>query len=77
MLYFIRALQADLHGTGVRAASVMAGEVDSPYFDHNPGSRQRIPSIAKVVGTISTPDAAEAVVRVSERDSRGPPCRGG
>lgn len=71
MLHFTRALQADLHGTGVRAASVMAAEVDSPYFDNNPGSRQRIPSIAKLVGTIRPQDVAEAVVRVAERDSRG------
>jgi short-subunit dehydrogenase len=71
MLHFTRALQADLHGTGVRAATVMPSEVDSPYFDHNPGSKRRIPRISKLVGTIGPQDVAEAIVRVAERDSRG------
>ena len=70
MLHFTRALQADLHGTGVRAATVMPSEVESPYFDHNPGSRQRIPRISRLIGTVGTQDVAEAIVRVAERDSR-------
>lgn len=71
MLSFTRALQADLRGTGVRAATVMPSEVDSPYFDHNPGARQRIPGVSRLIGTIGTRDVAEAIVRVAERDSRG------
>jgi uncharacterized protein len=70
MLAFTRALQADLHGTGVRAAAVIPSEVDSPYFDHNPGSRQRIPRISRLVGTVRTQDVAEAIVRVAERGGR-------
>ena len=34
---------ADLLETGVGVTLLAPSEVDSPYFDHNPGSRGRIP----------------------------------
>lgn len=67
MRAFAGQLRADLRGTGVGVSLVSPGEVDSPYFDHNPGSRERIPRAAVLFGrrlsveqvAVSTADAVE------------------
>lgn len=50
----VRALaglvRADLRGTGVEVTLLAPAEVDSPYFEHNPGSRERIPKASKLMG---------------------------
>jgi short-subunit dehydrogenase len=66
-----RSLRADLRGTGVRAALVMAGEVESEYWEHNPGARDRVPGVSRLIGTLSPDDVAGAIVRVVEHDRRG------
>ena len=43
MVHFTRALRADLRGTGVRAVLVMAGEVESEYWENNPGGTRPSP----------------------------------
>ena len=63
-----RALRADLRGTGVRSTLVIAAEVESQYWDHNPGARQRVPGISALIGTLSTGDTARAIVSAVERD---------
>lgn len=54
----VRALaglvRADLRGTGVEVTLLAPAEVDSPYFEHNPGSRERIPRAARVMGRPSS-----------------------
>ncbi len=70
MRAFSYQLEADLRGTGVGVSLLAPTEVDSPYFDNNPGSRERIPRIAKLTGTLDEADVAAAAVRVIEREQR-------
>ena len=65
---FTRALRADLRGTGVRSVLVTPGEVESPYWEHNPGTRERVPGISRIFGTLTTDQAAEALVRAIRRE---------
>lgn len=70
MRAFSYQLEADLRGTGVRVSLLVPTEVDSPYFDHNPGSHERIPRIARLIGTMTEADVAAAAVKVIEREKR-------
>ncbi len=45
MRAFNEHLREDLRGTGVGVTLIVPAEVDSPYFDNNPGSRERVPRI--------------------------------
>ena len=65
---FTGALRVDLIGTGVRVLSVVPGEVSSTYFEHNPGSRERLPRIARLMPTLTPEDVAAAIVRGIARD---------
>jgi short-subunit dehydrogenase len=48
---------------------VTAGKVSSTYWQHNPGSEERVPRIARLIPTM-TPDAVAArVARALERES--------
>jgi short-subunit dehydrogenase len=65
---FTGQLREDLRGTGVGVTLVAASEVDSPYFDNNPGSRERIPRAVALLGGAVSPetvarDTADAVAR--------------
>jgi short-subunit dehydrogenase len=62
MYGWTQALWYDLHGTGVRVTSVVAGRTDSDYFDQNPGVLERFPRVARVIRTISSEDVGRAVV---------------
>ncbi|MDN4175528.1 SDR family NAD(P)-dependent oxidoreductase [Nocardioides sp. SOB77] len=54
----VRALaglvRADLRGTGVGVTLLAPAEVDSPYFEHNPGTRERVPRATALMGGAST-----------------------
>jgi short-subunit dehydrogenase len=67
---FSEHLREDLRGTGVGVTLIVPAEVDSPYFDNNPGSHERVPRIGKVLGTLTTERVAEAAVRGIERGRR-------
>ena len=43
------AMHADLSGTGVTTCNVIFGEVSSEYFEANPDSRHKLPTIAKLI----------------------------
>jgi short-subunit dehydrogenase len=70
MRAFSSQLTEDLRGTGVGVSLLAPNEVDSPYFDNNPGSRERIPRIAKVIGTLDEADVGAAAVRLIESERR-------
>lgn len=65
MRHFADALNADLRGTGVTACLVTAGEVESDYWQNNPGARGRVPGISQLFGTLSTDEAAAAIIRAA------------
>lgn len=59
---FTEALRADLHDTDIEVTLVVAAEVESPYWEHNPGSRERLPTISKLFPTLTPEDVADAIV---------------
>ena len=57
------ALRQDLHGTGVHSCHVLFGEVASDYFVANPGSREHMPGVGRLIPVITPEEAAEVIVR--------------
>jgi short-subunit dehydrogenase len=64
---FTDALRLEVAGAGVRVGLVVLGPVESAYWDHNPGSRERVPA---GVAPLSVPEAAAAIVKAIERARR-------
>jgi short-subunit dehydrogenase len=59
---FTEALRADVKGSGLTVTLVVLGVVDSPYWEHNPGSREHVPvANPTLVSTLSTAEAAETI----------------
>lgn len=65
---FTEALRADLRETGIGVSLVAATTVESPYWNHNPGSRDKLPAIARLFGTLSPADVARAIIRAVETE---------
>ncbi|GAA2665746.1 MULTISPECIES: SDR family oxidoreductase [Actinosynnema] len=64
----VAALRQDLRGTGVGVTEVVPGAVRSNYFDNNPGSAERIPSVvSRFVPTMTPERVAAEVVKAVER----------
>jgi NADP-dependent 3-hydroxy acid dehydrogenase YdfG len=61
------ALRQDLRGTGVSTCHVIFGEVSSAYFDHNPESRQYIPSLGRLIPVISPERCARVILGAVHR----------
>ena len=64
------ALRADVYGTGVGVTLAMFGTVDSPYWEHNPGSRERLPAPAARQRALTVGEAAAAIVQGIEKEKR-------
>ena len=62
MLGFSRSLQADLYNTDFKVSMIALGKVDSPYFENNPISEDRIPKIANWLIPTMTMNAAGKVI---------------
>jgi short-subunit dehydrogenase len=57
------ALRADLHRTGIAVTHYESGPIDSPYWQNNPGSRERVPGIARIlVPALTEEEVARAVI---------------
>ena len=63
-------LRADVYGSGVGVTLAMFGTVESPYWTHNPGSRERLPASAARQRALTVGEAATAIVRGIERNQR-------
>lgn len=64
MLGFSRSLQADLGRTNFNVSMVALGKVDSPYFQNNPISEDRIPKIVNwLVPTLSQETAGKVIAK--------------
>jgi short-subunit dehydrogenase len=71
MRAFANQLRTDLAGTGIGVTLMAPAEVDSPYFDNNPGARERIPGVSAVIGRAVTEETvarytADAIERERE-----------
>jgi len=68
---FSEALSLDLKGTSVHVGHLVPAKVSSAYFENNPGSEDRVPALAKFIGTL-TPEqvarAAEKMIRSRVRE---------
>ncbi len=64
------ALVEDLTGTGIDVSLVAPGKVSSEYFDHNPGSEERIPGIARLYRTLTPDEVAAQIIFAIERRKR-------
>jgi uncharacterized protein len=68
---FTEGLRAELPGTGVSVTLVVLGVVESPYWEHNPGSREHMPKTnPMLMPTLSPEQAADAIFQGIERGSR-------
>jgi uncharacterized protein len=65
---FNAALRADLYGSGIGVTLAMFGTVDTPYWEHNPGSRERLPKQASGIRALTSDEAAAAIVAAIEKD---------
>ena len=71
LLGFTESLRADLRRTGVTVTLVVLGEVETPYWQHNPGSREHMPKSNPILAPVLTPEqAAQAIVQGIERGQR-------
>jgi short-subunit dehydrogenase len=62
------ALQSEFKGKGVYVTLVVLGTVETPYWEHNPGSRENVPKPDPRLVPLLTPEqAAEAIVSGTER----------
>ena len=66
---FTEALRQDLAGSGVGVTHFVVGKVSSAYFAHNPGTAARIPTIARLIRTMTPDEAAAALVGAVLRDA--------
>ena len=71
LLGFTELLRADLRRTGLTVTLVVLGEVETPYWRHNPGSREHMPKSNPILAPVLTPEqAAQAIVQGVERGQR-------
>jgi len=62
MLGFHEAMTADLYHTNIKTSLVYFAKVESAYWQHNPGSEQRLPKAQKIIKVISATKAAQTIV---------------
>ena len=63
---FAEALQSELKPTGVAVTIIVLGNVDTPYWAHNPGSRRNVPATPRFIRTLTPDEAAAAIVTGAE-----------
>lgn len=67
---FNEALRAELYGSGIGVSLVAFAQVSSGFWEHNPGSWERLPAEAHRLRTLTPEDAAVAIADAVERDKR-------
>jgi NADP-dependent 3-hydroxy acid dehydrogenase YdfG len=67
---FTEALRSDLTGSGIGVTLYESGVVRSPYWEHNPGSLERVPRMGRLVPALTPEAAARAIVRGIQREKR-------
>jgi uncharacterized protein len=67
---FTELLRADLYNTGIKVSLVCAGEMRTPYFENNPGSKERMPKLANLYRMLEPEEVASAIVNAVETGKR-------
>lgn len=64
---FTEALRADLSGTNIHTLLATFAAVSSPYWEHNPGSEERVPTAQAMIPILSPDEAATFILRGMKR----------
>lgn len=64
---FSDGLRLEVTPSGINVSLVVLGTVESSYWEHNPGSRERVP---KGFAPLTTAQAAETIVEAIERNKK-------
>jgi short-subunit dehydrogenase len=64
---FNAALRADVYGSAIGIMLAVFGTVETAYWEHNPGSRERLPKPAGRMRALSPEEAAAALVAGIEK----------
>jgi short-subunit dehydrogenase len=64
---FSDGLRLEVEPNGVTVSLVVLGTVESSYWEHNPGSRERVP---RGFAPLTTSQAADAIIEAIERNKR-------
>lgn len=67
---FNEALRAEVHGSRIGISLVAFAQVSSDFWEHNPGSWERLPAVAHQLRTLTPDDAAVAIADAVEREKR-------
>ncbi len=67
---FNEALRAEVYGSRIGVSLVGFAQVSSSFWEHNPGSWERLPSAAHRLRTLTPEDAAAAIVEAIEKEKR-------
>jgi short-subunit dehydrogenase len=67
---FNEALRAELYGTGIGVSLVAFAQVSSSFWEHNPGSWERLPAEAHRLRTLTPDHAALAIAEAIEQEKR-------
>jgi short-subunit dehydrogenase len=67
---FSEALYLDLYRTNIGVTLLVPGEVSSPYFDNNPGARERLPYFAKLGKVLTSDQAANLLLYALKHEKR-------
>jgi len=70
MIGFHEALTADLYRTKLKTSLAYFAKVESSFWEHNPGSEERLPLAQKMIPVIPTEQAAEAIVKGVKKGKR-------
>lgn len=60
---FSKGLAADLYQTGIGVTLIVAGHTKSTYWEHNPGSEERLPAIGRFIPSLTPEQVAAAVIK--------------
>ena len=67
---FTEALRADLYDTKIGVTLYESGVIESEYWQHNPGSRERVPKIAKMIPNLTPEQVGIAISKGIKRNKR-------
>jgi short-subunit dehydrogenase len=65
---FNEVLRTEVCEQGINVTLAMFGKISSEYWNHNPGSAERLPAITRMVPTITPSQAAQAIISGIEKN---------
>ena len=65
---FNEALRTEVYDYGIHVTLAMFGKISSEYWQHNPGSEERLPGITRMVPSITSAQAAKAIINGIEKN---------